>query len=228
KIGTRHQFVSCNNAPEGPVVIGMDDTIEQRWGQRIAARGIYRDPVRSSHGHFVKARGLRWLSFMVLLPVPWAKCIKAMPVLTILCPSERYSQKMLRRHKMLTDWARQGLLQICRWLPGRQIIFVSDSSFAVHTLAAALPDRATLITRLRLDANLFAAPAQRHEHTLGRPAQKGQPLPKLKALLKDPKTQWEQIAVSTWNTTQTHSLGNRSRSNQSPRTAGLHEYEYGS
>ncbi|WP_265975338.1 hypothetical protein [Brucella intermedia] len=76
---------------------------------------------------------------------------------------------------MLTDWARQGLLQICRWLPGRQIIFVGDSTFAVHTLAAALPEKATLITRLHLDANLFAAPSQRHEHTLGRPAQKGNP-----------------------------------------------------
>ncbi|MEC5293794.1 transposase [Aurantimonas sp. C2-6-R+9] len=52
--------------PDGPVVIGMDDTIERRWGRRITARGIYRDPVRSSHGHFVKASGLRWLSFMVL------------------------------------------------------------------------------------------------------------------------------------------------------------------
>jgi len=192
--------------PEGPVVIGMDDTIERRWGQRIAARGIYRDPIRSSHGHFVKASGLRWLSFMVLSPVPWAKCIKAMPVLTILCPSERYSQKMLRRHKMLTDWARQGLLQICRWLPGRQMIFVGDSSFAVHTLAAALPDRATLITRLRLDANLFAAPSQRHEHTLGRPAQKGHPLPKLKTVLKDPNTSWQQIAVSSWYARQTNKV----------------------
>ncbi|WP_144431712.1 transposase, partial [Jannaschia seosinensis] len=45
--------------PEGPVVIGMDDTIERRWGRRITARGIYRDPGRSSHGHFVKASGLR-------------------------------------------------------------------------------------------------------------------------------------------------------------------------
>ena len=57
--------------PQGPVVIGMDDTIERRWGRRITARGIYRDPVRSSHGHFVKASGLRWLSFMVLTPLPW-------------------------------------------------------------------------------------------------------------------------------------------------------------
>lgn len=45
-------------APDGPVVIGIDDTIERRWGSKIKARGIYRDPVRSSRGHFVKASGL--------------------------------------------------------------------------------------------------------------------------------------------------------------------------
>ncbi|MEQ1409875.1 transposase, partial [Neorhizobium sp. Rsf11] len=163
-------IVVASLVPDGPIVIGMDDTIERRWGPKIAARGIYRDPVRSSHGHFVKASGLRWLSFMVLAPIPWAKCIKALPVLTLLCPSERYDKNRGRNHKLLTDWARQGVLQLCRWLPGCDIIFVGDSSFAVHTLAAALPDRATLITRLRLDASLFAPPDPRHEHTLGRPA----------------------------------------------------------
>ena len=44
--------------PEGPVIIGLDDTLERRWGAKIKARGIYRDPVRSSHGHFVKASEL--------------------------------------------------------------------------------------------------------------------------------------------------------------------------
>jgi len=49
--------------PSGaPIVIGLDDTIERRLGPKISARGIYRDPVRSSKGHFVKASGLRWLS----------------------------------------------------------------------------------------------------------------------------------------------------------------------
>jgi hypothetical protein len=184
----------------------MDDTIERRWGSRIAARGIYRDPVRSSHGHFVKASGLRWLSFMVLSPVPWAKCVKALPVLTILCPSERHDKKRGQRHKLLTDWARQGVLQLCRWLPGRNIIFVGDSSFAVHTLAAALPDKAILITRLRLDANLFAPPDPRHEHTLGRPAQKGMPLPKLKSILHNPKTLWQRITASNWYGKETNKI----------------------
>ena len=184
--------------PEGPVVIGMDDTIERRWGRKITARGIYRDPVRSSHGHFVKASGLRWLSFMVLTPVPWAGVVKALPVLTLLAPSERSDRQRGRRHKLLTDWARQGARQLCRWLPGRDIIFVGDSSFAVHELAHAITSRATLISRLRLDANLFAPPPQRTARSVGRPAVKGAPLPKLKTLLVDPTTPWRRITVSSW------------------------------
>jgi len=41
--------------------------------KRIAAKGIYRDPVRSSDSHLVKASGLRWLSLMLLVPIPWAQ-----------------------------------------------------------------------------------------------------------------------------------------------------------
>jgi hypothetical protein len=58
--------------PAGPVILGLDDTIERRRGRRISAKGIYRDPVRSSDAHFVKASGLRWISLMLLAPVPWA------------------------------------------------------------------------------------------------------------------------------------------------------------
>ncbi len=64
-------------APAGPVMLGIDDTIERRRGKRIAAKGIYRDPVRSSHGHFVKASGLRRLSLMLLALVPWARRVWA-------------------------------------------------------------------------------------------------------------------------------------------------------
>ena len=70
----------------GPIIIALDDTIERRWGARIRARGIYRDPVRSSRGHFVKTSGLRWLSFMLLAPLPWLPGIEALPILTIPCP----------------------------------------------------------------------------------------------------------------------------------------------
>jgi hypothetical protein len=120
--------------PRGPVVLGIDDTIERRRGARIAAKGIYRDPVRSSHSHFVKASGLRWLSVMLLAPIPWAQRVWALPVLTALAPSERHNREQGRRHKRLTDWARQMLRQVARWLPGRTLVVVADSSFAALDL----------------------------------------------------------------------------------------------
>ncbi|MCA1717158.1 MAG: transposase, partial [Actinobacteria bacterium] len=78
--------------PEGgPLVVGIDETLERRWGVKIAAKGIYRDPVRSSHEHFVKASGLRWMCLMLLVPVPWAGRVWALPFLSVLAPSERYA-----------------------------------------------------------------------------------------------------------------------------------------
>src|SRR5215210_1845246 len=83
-------------AMRGPVVLGLDDTIERRRGAKIKAKGIYRDPVRSSHNHFVKASGLRWLSLMLLAPIPWARRVWALPFLSVLAPSERYYKGKVR------------------------------------------------------------------------------------------------------------------------------------
>ncbi len=58
--------------PDGPLLLGIDETVERRRGATIAAKGIYRDPVRSSHSHFVKASGRRWVCLMLLVPIPWA------------------------------------------------------------------------------------------------------------------------------------------------------------
>ena len=92
-------------APQGPLIMALDDTIERRRGAKIGAKGIYRDPVRSSHGHFVKASGLRWLCLMLVAPIPWAKRCWALPFCTVLAPSERYYQKRSRRPNKLTDRA---------------------------------------------------------------------------------------------------------------------------
>src|SRR3954470_23884890 len=161
-------------APSGPVVLGIDDTIERRRGKRIRAKASYRDPVRSSRGHLVKAGGLRWLSLMLLAPVPWAGRTWALPFLTALAPSERYCRQRGRRHKKLTDWARQVALQARRWLPGREVVLVGDNSFAALDLLAA-PARHGLICvpRLRLDAALYEPAPPRRPGTVGRPRTKG-------------------------------------------------------
>jgi len=180
-----------------PVVIGFDDTIERRWGPKISARGIYRDPVRSSKGHFVKASGLRWLSAMLLVHVPWADRIMALPFLTLLAPSKRFYAGKLRAPKTLVDWARQAALQIRRWLPDRYIVLVADSAFAAIEFLAAVRGHVCVVTRLRLDANLFAFPPAKRKGR-GRPAIKGKRLRKLSAVLKDPKISWQRCRISLW------------------------------
>lgn len=184
-------------SPGAPVVIGLDDTIERRWGAKISARGIYRDPVRSSKGHFVKTSGLRWLSAMLLVQVPWAERVMALPFLTLLAPSKRFYAGKHRAQKTLLDWARQAALQIHRWLPDRYIVLVADSAFAAIEFLAAVGNHVCVVTRLRLDASLFDFPPQKPKGR-GRPPIKGKPLKKLSAVLKDSKVAWQRYRVSLW------------------------------
>jgi hypothetical protein len=184
--------------PDGPVVVGLDETLERRRGAKIAAKGIYRDPVRSSKSHFVKASGLRWISLQLLAEIPWAGRIWGLPFLTVLAPSERYHRERGRRHKTLPAWGRQMIRQLRRWLPDRALIVVADSTYAVLELladAAGLPQPVTVITRLRLDAALYDPAPPREPGTKGRPRVKGERQPTLATRLLDPDTSWETLTV---------------------------------
>lgn len=145
-------------AGDEPLVVGLDDTLERRWGNKIETRGIYRDPVRSSTSHMVKASGLRWLSMMVLVTIPWAQRVWALPCLTASAPSERYYQQRGREPKSLLARAWQMIVQLRRWLPTRAIVLVGDSAYAALDFlhhCQSLPHPVTVITRLRLDAGLY-------------------------------------------------------------------------
>jgi len=187
--------------PRGPVVMGIDETIERRRGAKIKAKGIYRDAVRSSRSHLVKASGLRWLSMMLLVPIPWAKRVWALPFLTALAPSARYYEGKARGHKKLTDWARQMLLQVRRWVPERALVVVADSSYAAILLLERLrrlPNPICMVTRLRLDAALYEPAPPRQPGKRGRPRVKGARLPSLKQILGDPKTVWKKVTIRDW------------------------------
>jgi hypothetical protein len=187
-------------ASSGVLVFGIDDTIERRRGVNIRAKGIYRDPVRSSHSHFVKASGLRWLCCMLLCEVSWANRIWALPFLTVLCPSERLYHERGLKHQTLVERAWQVIQIVCRWLPNRALVFVADSSFAVIQLLKQVSGlhQASLITRLRMDAALYDAPPARLPRQMGRPRLKGARRETLKAVLNDSKTEWRKIEVSNW------------------------------
>lgn len=181
-----------------PLIFGIDETIERRWGAKIKARGIYRDAVRSSHSHFVKTSGLRWMSLMLLSPIPWAKRVWALPFFTVLAPSVRYYEQSKRSHKKLTDWARQMILQLHRWLPGRQIIVVADGTYTCYELLDSVRQLVSLISPIRLDARLFNSPK-------ANPAGKRGPKPKygtrqitLEKRLEDGRVKWQEVIIPNW------------------------------
>jgi hypothetical protein len=187
--------------PEGPLLVGLDETLERRKGPQIAARGVYRDAARSSKEYLTKASGLRWISMMLLVPIAFAGRVWALPFFTVLAPSERYHQQRGRPHKTLADWARQMIGQLRRWLPDRCLYLVADSEYAViellaHALSLAHP--VYMITRLRLDAGLYAPAPPRKPGTIGRPRVKGKRLPKLEQIAVDPKTVWRRARVARW------------------------------
>ena len=189
-------------APEGPLVFGMDETVERRRGKRISAKGIYRDGVRSSKGHFVKASGLRWISLMYLAYIPFAGRIWALPFLTVLAPSERYYQKLGQAHKKLTHWAIQMISQLRRWLPDRYLVMVASYSvLELLKFCQSLTQPVTFITRLRLDAALHELPPPRRPSQKGRPRIVGMRLPTIKSLLEAPTTSWVSVAVNWYDAT---------------------------
>jgi hypothetical protein len=184
-----------------PLVVGIDETLERRWGKKISARGVYRDPVRSTHETFVKSSGLRWVCVMLLVEVPWATRVWALPFLSALAPSERYAAARGRRHKKITEWAWQLLLLVRRWYPQREIVAVADRAYASLKLldrCRSLSKPVTFVSRLRLDAALYEPAPVRRPGQIGRPRLKGERLPNLSVVAEDPKTVWKPTKIANW------------------------------
>ena len=184
---------------DAPIVVGLDDTIERRRGAKIAAKGLYRDPVRSSQRQVVKVLGLRWLSLQLLAAIPWAGRVWGLPFLTVLTPSERSTTARGRRYKTVTAWGWQAVCQVRRWLPDRLLVVVADGTFATYELlggAARMARPVIVITRLRLDAALYDPAPPREPGQRGRPPRlKGARQPSLATRVLDPETAWETLTV---------------------------------
>lgn len=181
--------------PGSPVVLGADDTIERRNGKKIRAKGCYRDAVRSSRKHVIRCFGLKWVSMMVLVRVPWSGRVWALPFLTVLCwPLDQTGQ---RRHKTSVDWVRQMMKQVRRWLPERVLVLVVDGGFAAVSLAlACVGSQVVMVSKLRWDAALYHPPGCQPKGKRGRKPSKGKRQRKLKHWAARADTPWEEAEVN--------------------------------
>lgn len=180
------------------LIILIDETIERRKGKKIKAKGCYRDSVRSTQKKVIRCFGLKWISMMLIVSVPWAKRAWALPFLTVLAPSKACNKANGKRHKTTVDWTRQMIMQVRRWLPYRAIVLVGDGAYAAVSLAlccAGFSVPVALVARLRLDASLYDFPPPEQLGKRGPKPKKGKKQPSLLERSQDPSTVWTPIRV---------------------------------
>jgi hypothetical protein len=180
--------------PGATLILGADDTLARRAGRKMTAPGWYPDAVRSSKKHVIRGFGLKGVSMMLVVPVPWSRRVWALPCLTARCrPAEKPSQ---RRHKSSIDWVRQMMKQVRRWRPGRLLVLVVDGGFAAVSLAlACVKNRVTMVSRLRWDAALYHPPAPQRKGKRGPKPTKGTRQRSLQSWAERSDTPWETVEV---------------------------------
>ncbi len=180
--------------PGATIVLGADDTVERRGGRKITAKGCYRDAVRSTKKHVIRCFGLKWVSMLLLVPVPWSRWVWALPFLTALCWPAGKSDR--RRHKTSIDWVRQMVKHVRRWLPGRRLVLVVEGGFAAVSLAlACLKRQVVMVSRLRWDAALYHPPGPQPPGKRGPKPSKGKRPRSLQDWASRSDTPWEDIEV---------------------------------
>lgn len=179
-----------------PIIIVVDETIERRKGKKISAKGCYRDAVRSSHSTVITCYGLKWECMTLMLTLPFCTRLWALPFMTVLAPSKSANEEAGKSHKTSIDWTIIMMKVVCRWLD-RPWILIGDGAYACRCLAqACIQKKVALISRLRLDAQIYEFPEPHPVGKRGRKRIKGQRID-LKTMSKNPELAW-QISEIKW------------------------------
>jgi DDE superfamily endonuclease len=189
-------------APDAPLELVVDGTLERRRGRKVAWKGRFHDATRSQSGHVVTSDGIHWVCVMLLAPVPWSRRRWALPFLAIPTFTPAISAKLGKVHRTAPERT-EGLVRLIRrWQPHRIIHLVGDSGFAVLRLAHVCGAvRVRLISRLVLNAQLYDPPRVRPTSTPGVKPKKGPRQPKLvdrldAATLAAGHTTWQRQVVA--------------------------------
>ena len=134
----------------------------------------------------------------LLARIPGVDRVWALPFLTVLAPSERYYQVQGRQPQSLLERARKVLQLVRCWLPTRALVVVGDSTYAALEWLDAVRESVCVITRVRLDAALYAPAPPRKPKQNGRPRKKGRRRPTLAHLVAAPTTPWQLVTVAPW------------------------------
>jgi hypothetical protein len=185
-----------------PLVVLGDDTLARKGGKSIALASMHHDPLLSSAHTPFASFGHVWvvLAVWVLLPFGSGRGF-ALPVLVRLyVGTKRGGERQRagrrqgragprlkaartahaeRRQVTKPELLREMVALLAQWAGERTVYLAVDSAYAARTVLEDRPANVHVISRLRLDAALYAPPPPRHPGQKGRPRRRGDRLPAL-------------------------------------------------
>lgn len=182
------------------IVFLIDETLERRKGRRIRAKGYYRDAVRSSRSQVVKTSGLKWLVMALSVRFSFSKRAFALPFFSILQPSKKSVKAEGKRYKTTIDWSIQLVSQLVRWFPKAPFILVGDGGFACARLAwKCFKLNVALVSRLKMNARIYAIPEPSPKGKRGRKPTKGVRLIAFKEMVQKDDLPWEEVEITGYD-----------------------------
>jgi hypothetical protein len=211
----------------------MDDTIFKKTGKKIVGTSWKRDPLGPPfHTNFIW--GQRFLQLSISLPErPGQSRSRAIPLDLHHCPTAKKPRKTdseelwnnYKEEKKKTNLSLQGVERIkvlrknidSQGAEDRQLVVSVDGSFTNENVLKNLPERVTLIGRIRKDTSLHKLP-DKSENSVGRRRVYGDLIPKPEEIRKSDQYPWQE--VKAWATGKTHKFNIKVIDNLRWRKAG--------
>lgn len=177
-------------APSGPLVAAVDDTIARKTGKHIWGANVHHDPLGFMRNSL--CFGHNWVVLAVIIDVPLLVRPVAVPIYWRLYRSKKARQGNARRgretkntgaasaheHRTRPELAIEMVQVLRQAVPQpRRIVLVGDSAYGGKSITRQLPAGISAISRMPMNAALYAPAPTRRRGVNGRPRVKGKRLP---------------------------------------------------
>src|SRR5215213_2804910 len=200
-----------------PLLVLVDDTLARKGGKGISLATMHRDPLLSTVRKPFCSFGHVWVVLALWVPLPMSDRGFALPLLFRLyvgakrggrvdAPSrpragtrQRAAEAAHAAHPKPTklELARELVGLVAAWAGNRPVSVAADSAYAGRTLLEGRPPTVHVLSRLRLDAALWARPGRRRPGQRGRPRRRGHRLPTLKAMAAA-RRRWDPLPLTLY------------------------------
>ena len=162
------------------VTLVLDDTLCPKWGRSIFGTGSFFDHVSRPRPGYVW--GHNWVVLAIVVPVGSTGCVALPFWISLYRPEKSCAAGEFRtRHGI----AAEALGRVREWFPG-PITLLADGAYYNRSLVVPATQMGIeVVSRIRSDARLREpSPPRRARHTRGRPATRGDWIPKVSSVAR--------------------------------------------